>query len=309
MSLYAQYAALLDGVLDELVADGALPAGLERRGVAVEPPRDAVARRPRDQRGDGAGQGRRHQPARAGGADRAQAGGAAAGVVGRDRRARASSTCAWRPTRGATSCGRSCARATPTARRRSARASGSMSNMSRPTRPGRCTWAIAAARWSATAWRGCSRRRASASPRNIMSTTPAAQVDTLARSVHLRYREALGEDIGEIPEGMYPGDYLVPVGQALAAEYRRPIRRRAARASGSDLFRTRAIAAMLELIRHDLAPARHPPRPVRVRGRAPGSGRGRPGARDAARQGPGLRRRSSSGPRASTSTTSGSRSS
>ncbi len=38
------------------------------------------------------------------------------------------------------------------------------------------------------------------------------QVDTLARSVHLRYREALGEDIGEIPEGLYPGDYLVPVG-------------------------------------------------------------------------------------------------
>ncbi len=39
-----------------------------------------------------------------------------------------------------------------------------------------------------------------------------AQVDTLARSLHLRYREALGEDIGEIPEGFYPGDYLKPVG-------------------------------------------------------------------------------------------------
>ena len=48
---------------------------------------------------------------------------------------------------------------------------------------------------------------------------PAAQVDVLARSVHLRYREALGEDIGEIPEGLYPGDYLIPVGQALAAEF------------------------------------------------------------------------------------------
>ena len=52
-----------------------------------------------------------------------------------------------------------------------------------------------------------------------------AQVDTLARSVHLRYREALGEDIGEIPEGMYPGDYLMPVGALLAAEYRRPTTR------------------------------------------------------------------------------------
>src|SRR4051812_27792422 len=46
-----------------------------------------------------------------------------------------------------------------------------------------------------------------------------AQVDVLARSAYLRYREALGEDIGEIPEGLYPGDYLKPVGAALAARY------------------------------------------------------------------------------------------
>ena len=46
-----------------------------------------------------------------------------------------------------------------------------------------------------------------------------AQVDVLARSAFLRYREALGEDIGQIPEGLYPGDYLKPVGQALAAEH------------------------------------------------------------------------------------------
>src|SRR6202044_2181239 len=46
-----------------------------------------------------------------------------------------------------------------------------------------------------------------------------AQVDVLARSAYLRYREALGEDIGAIPEGLYPGDYLKPVGQALAAEH------------------------------------------------------------------------------------------
>jgi arginyl-tRNA synthetase len=46
-----------------------------------------------------------------------------------------------------------------------------------------------------------------------------AQVDVLARSAYLRYREALGEAIGPIPEGLYPGDYLKPVGQALAARY------------------------------------------------------------------------------------------
>ena len=46
-----------------------------------------------------------------------------------------------------------------------------------------------------------------------------AQVDVLARSAFLRYREALGEDIGAIPEGFYPGDYLKPVGVALADEH------------------------------------------------------------------------------------------
>ena len=55
-----------------------------------------------------------------------------------------------------------------------------------------------------------------------------AQVDVLARSAFLRYREALGEDIGAIPDGLYPGDYLKPVGAALAAEHgahaRRPER-------------------------------------------------------------------------------------
>jgi arginyl-tRNA synthetase len=46
-----------------------------------------------------------------------------------------------------------------------------------------------------------------------------AQVDVLARSAYLRYREALGEAIGPIPDGLYPGDYLKPVGEALAAEH------------------------------------------------------------------------------------------
>jgi arginyl-tRNA synthetase len=44
-----------------------------------------------------------------------------------------------------------------------------------------------------------------------------AQVDILARSTYLRYREALGEAIGAIPEGYYPGEYLVETGHALAA--------------------------------------------------------------------------------------------
>jgi len=78
------------------------------------------------------------------------------------------------------------------------------------------------------------------------------QVDTLARSVHLRYRQALAEDIGEIPEGLYPGDYLVPVGQALAQEYGDRYAR-AAEDAWLVLFRQRAVAAMLQLIKADLA--------------------------------------------------------
>jgi arginyl-tRNA synthetase len=77
------------------------------------------------------------------------------------------------------------------------------------------------------------------------------QVDTLARSAYLRYREAQGEDIGEIPEGLYPGDYLKDVGAALArrdgdkwmaleeADWLAPVRR----------F---TIDAMMDLVRGDL---------------------------------------------------------
>jgi len=79
-----------------------------------------------------------------------------------------------------------------------------------------------------------------------------AQVQTLARSAHLRYREALGEAIGEIPAGLYPGDYLVPVGQAMAQEFGDRYAA-APEAEWLDLFRTRAVAAMMEMIRADLA--------------------------------------------------------
>ncbi|NQU55909.1 MAG: arginine--tRNA ligase [Rhodospirillales bacterium] len=79
-----------------------------------------------------------------------------------------------------------------------------------------------------------------------------SQIEILARSLHLRYREALGETVEEMPEGLYPGDYLIAPAQALAAlegdkwkdaceeEWLQPI----------SLF---AIDAMMELVREDLA--------------------------------------------------------
>jgi arginyl-tRNA synthetase len=79
-----------------------------------------------------------------------------------------------------------------------------------------------------------------------------AQIETLARSVHLRYREALGEAIGPIPEGLYPGEYLVPVGRALA-ESEGPRWRDRPEAEWLPLFARRAVEAMLARIRDDLA--------------------------------------------------------
>jgi arginyl-tRNA synthetase len=79
-----------------------------------------------------------------------------------------------------------------------------------------------------------------------------AQVDVLARSAFLRYREALGEDIGAIPEGLYPGDYLKPVGQALSAEYGDKLRAMS-EAQWLPTVRTKAIDAMMDEIKGDLA--------------------------------------------------------
>ena len=76
------------------------------------------------------------------------------------------------------------------------------------------------------------------------------QVDTLARSAHLRYREALGETI-EIPEGFYPGDYLVPVGEALAGDFGDRFVG-APEAEWLPAFRSRTAALMMDRIRDDL---------------------------------------------------------
>ncbi len=79
-----------------------------------------------------------------------------------------------------------------------------------------------------------------------------AQIDVLARSAMLRYREALGDDIGEIPAGLYPGDYLVPVGQSLAAEFGRGLLQKP-EDEALALVKDRTIDAMMAMIREDLA--------------------------------------------------------
>jgi arginyl-tRNA synthetase len=79
-----------------------------------------------------------------------------------------------------------------------------------------------------------------------------AQIDVLANSVMLRYREALGEVIGDIPAGLYPGDYLVPVGRALAEEYGQKLLSMPTDQALA-IVRDHTIDAMMAMIREDLA--------------------------------------------------------
>ena len=78
------------------------------------------------------------------------------------------------------------------------------------------------------------------------------QIDVLARSVMLRYRQALGEAISEIPAGLYPGDYLVPVGESLAKEFGRSLLEMP-ESEALAIISDRTIDAMMAMIREDLA--------------------------------------------------------
>ena len=251
MSLYAQYAALLDGVLDDLVSAGALPDGVERRNVTVEPPRDPA-------HGDLA----------------TNAAMVLAKPAGTNPRALAEAIKpkleALPPVTSVEVAGPGFIniRLTPDAWRDELRTilrEGEEYGLSKvgadervnveyvsanPTGPlhmGHCRGAVVgdslARLLEAAGFRVT---------KEYYVNDAGAQVDTLARSVHLRYREALGDDIGEIGEGFYPGDYLKPVGTVLAAEYGDKYVA-APEAEWLPLFRNAAITAMLDLIRHDLA--------------------------------------------------------
>ena len=251
MSLYADYAALLDGVLDELQSEGALPGGLDRRAVTVEPPRDPA-------HGDLATNAAMVLAKGAGTNPRALAGLIAAKleklpdvtsveVAGPGFINIRLSPDAWRQELKAI-------RREGDDYGRSAIGKGERVNVeyvsANPTGPmhmGHCRGAVVgdslanlltAAGYDVV--------------REYYVNDAGAQVDALARSAHLRYREALGEDVGQIPEGLYPGDYLVPVGKALADEFG-DIYAHRPEDEWLGLFKKRAVEKMLDLIRQDLA--------------------------------------------------------
>jgi arginyl-tRNA synthetase len=251
MSLYTRFAAHLDAALDDLTLAGKLPEGLDRRNVTVEPPRDAS-------HGDLATNAAMVLAKPAGTNPRALAealvaelsklpeveGASVAGPGFINLRLTADT---WRDelatiARDAGAYGRSSVGDGITVNVEYVSA-----NPTGPMHMGHCRGAVVGdALASLLEFAG---HRVI---REYYVNDAGGQVDVLARSAHLRYREALGEDVGAVPEGLYPGDYLVPVGQALAAEFGD----RYASAPESEwlaLFRTRAVAAMMDLIRADLA--------------------------------------------------------
>ena len=250
MSLYARYSEILDGVLDQMTGSGVLPAGLDRRSVAVEPPRDSA-------HGDLATNAAMVLAKPAGTNPRALAGVLApmlealpfvtsVEIAGPGFLNLRLAPDAWRDELRAIIAEGDRYGATDVGAGERVNVEYVSANPTGPLHMGHCRGAVV----------GDSLARVLeaagfAVTREYYVNDAGAQVDTLARSVHLRYRESLGEDIGDIPEGMYPGEYLVPVGAMLAAEFGD---RYVAAAEGEwlPLFRERAVAAMLDLIRHDL---------------------------------------------------------
>jgi arginyl-tRNA synthetase len=250
LSLYARYSALLDGILDDLVDDGVLPGDLNRKAVAVEPPRDPS-------HGDLATNAAMVLAKGAGTNPRALADtlrlklGALPDVtsvevagpgfinVRLDDRA-------WRGELEAIiAAGEEYGLSTIGGNER-VNVEYVSANPTGPMHMGHCRGAVvgdALARLLEAAGFRVTKE--------YYVNDAGSQVDTLARSAHLRYREALGEDIGEIPEGLYPGDYLKPVGEALAAEFGDKYVG-APESEWLDLFKAKTVAAMIELIKHDL---------------------------------------------------------
>ena len=251
MSLYAQYSALLDGVLDTLVTDGKLPAGLDRRNVTVEPPRDAS-------HGDLATNAAMVLAKSAKTNPRALAELIKSGlealpaivsvdIAGPGFINLRLTPESWRDElRTIVRDGDGYGLSTIGADER-VNVEYVSANPTGPLHMGHCRGAVVgdslARLLEAAGFRVT---------KEYYVNDAGAQVDTLARSVHLRYREALGEDIGDIPDGMYPGEYLKPVGAQLAAEFGNSYVN-APESQWQAPFRDAAIEAMLDLIRSDLA--------------------------------------------------------
>ena len=251
MTLYARFAAHIDDVLDQLVEAGSLPGGLVRGGITIEPPRDPahgdLATNAAMVLAKPAGTNTRAlaaliAPALAALPDVAGAEVAGPGFINLRLDAHL-----WRgELRAIGAAGADYGRSNVGAGRR-VNVEYVSANPTGPMHMGHCRGAVVGDALAAVL-----EHAGFAVTREYYVNDAGGQVDTLARSAHLRYREALGADIGAIPEGLYPGDYLRPIGEALAAEFGDAYVD-APEGEWLASFRARAVAAMLELIRADLA--------------------------------------------------------
>ncbi|MBN8814241.1 MAG: arginine--tRNA ligase [Sphingomonas sp.] len=251
MTLYTRFAAHIDAALDALTANGDLPGGLARGGVTVEPPRDAT-------HGDLATNAAMVLAKPAGTNPRALAEKIAAELGKLDEVASVAvagpgfinltlTDDTWRNELAAINDGGADYGRSTTGKGQTVNVEYVSANPTGPMHMGHCRGAVVGdALASLLEWGGYK------VVREYYVNDAGGQVDTLARSAHLRYREALGEDIGEIPEGLYPGDYLIPVGQALAQEFGDKYVA-APESEWLVLFRKAAVAAMMALIKADLA--------------------------------------------------------
>ena len=251
MTLYLRFAQHLNEVLDRLVAAGTLPGGLERSAVAVEPPRDSS-------HGDLAINAAMVLAKSAGTNPRALAEVIAADLMTLPDVEAAEvagpgfinlrlSPEVWADElREVAGAGDDYGRSTSGEGRR-VNVEYVSANPTGPMHMGHCRGAVVG-----DALANLLEFAGHEVIREYYVNDAGGQVDMLARSAHLRYREALGEDIGAIPEGLYPGDYLMPVGEALAQKHGRSFLD-APEDSWLVAFREDTVAAMMDMIRADLA--------------------------------------------------------
>jgi arginyl-tRNA synthetase len=250
-TVYARFAGHIDALLNALEAEGGLPSGLDRRAVAVEPPRDPA-------HGDLATNAAMVLAKGAGSNPRALAElivpkladlpeVAAAEVAGPGFINIRLAPELWREElRTIIAMGADYGRL-DLGKGERVNVEYVSANPTGPMHMGHCRGAVVGdALASLLEYTGY------AVTREYYVNDAGGQVDILARSAWLRYREALGEDVGEIPEGLYPGDYLKPVGVHLAKLFG-PRYAHAPESEWLALFRHETVAAMLDLIRSDLA--------------------------------------------------------
>ena len=250
MTLYARFSAHIDAILDALEGEGQLPPGLPRKAVAVEPPRDPshgdLATNAAMVLAKGAGSNPRALAAlivpkleeipEVASAEAAGPGFINIRLVPEMWRDELRTILAEGDNYGRSTLGKGVR----------VNVEYVSANPTGPMHMGHCRGAVVG-----DALASLLQYAGHEVTREYYVNDAGGQVDVLARSAHLRYLEALGEAI-EIPEGLYPGDYLKPVGEALAAEHGDRFVS-APEAEWLVPFRRTAVAAMMDMIRSDLA--------------------------------------------------------